>query len=221
LNKIRANEAGDASKELRALSPLLYSIQSNDNLFKVPQGYFKTLPDTMLQKIGEETAAEEIAHLSPLLSGVQQKNVFTVPEGYFDSFFDDIQSELKPQAKVISLGKRRNTFMKYAVAAAITGVMALTIFKFTGNTGSKNLVMPDYAAQGLKIKPANVDAELASLSNDDIANYLETNGENIDAKTLAGTTLDDKNLPSEDDYLLDDKALDNFLNNITADDLKN
>jgi len=219
LNRVKAEETNDASKELRALSPLLYSIQSADNLFSVPQGYFKNLPDAVLQKINEETAAEEITHLSPLLAGIRQKNVFSVPEGYFDNFYGEIAGELKPQAKVVSFGKRRN-IMKYAVAAAVTGIMAITVFKFTG-TDNKKLVMPEYAAQGLKIKPASVDAELAGLSNDDIVSYLEDNGSGIDASTLAATTLDEKNLPTEADYLLDDKTLDNFLNNVSVEQLKN
>src|SRR5436190_5416983 len=41
LSKIKAQNSDNASDELRALSPMLYSIQ-NENVFEIPAGYFNT-----------------------------------------------------------------------------------------------------------------------------------------------------------------------------------
>ena len=49
LTKIKNIEI-EPAEELRALSPMLYSVQ-NENVFEVPQGYFKNLPDTIVEKI--------------------------------------------------------------------------------------------------------------------------------------------------------------------------
>jgi len=49
LHKIK-NLPEDAARELRDLSPMLYSIQ-NENVFKVPSNYFKNLPYEIINKI--------------------------------------------------------------------------------------------------------------------------------------------------------------------------
>ena len=67
----------------------------------------------------------------------------------------------------------------------------------------------------------DVDKELDKVMDDDMIKYLETNGENIDAVSVASNTLNENDLPSQDDYLNDDKALDNYLDNINSGNLKN
>ena len=58
LQKIRSlNET--AEQELRALSPMLYSIQ-NENVFEVPSGYFKNLQNDILDKVVERPTAKVI-----------------------------------------------------------------------------------------------------------------------------------------------------------------
>ena len=54
---------------------------------------------------------------------------------------------------------------------------------------------------------------LNNLSQDDIANYLEKNGNDDDVAALS-SSIDENTLPSQDDYLSDDKTLDNYLNDI-------
>ncbi len=51
LNKIKSLSQ-DPAKELKALSPMLYSIQ-NENVFNVPIGYFRNLHDDILHKISK------------------------------------------------------------------------------------------------------------------------------------------------------------------------
>jgi hypothetical protein len=219
LAKIKAQDAADAATEINTLSPLLFSIK-NETTFEVPQGYFDSLADTVLQKIkaqDAEDAATEIRALSPMLYSIQNENVFEVPQGYFEGLSETVLNTVSPQVKVVSIKKRTTTFFKYAVAAAFTGVMAMGVFKFT-NTTKNEFTIPDYVTAGLQVQ--NVDQELASISDEEIVKFLEAGGTDVKAAIVANST-DENELPSQEDYLLDEKALDKYLNRINVDELKN
>ncbi|MGB4846001.1 MAG: hypothetical protein WBP16_16155 [Ferruginibacter sp.] len=218
MNKIKAQDAENAVTEIAALSPLLVVAQT-ENVYTVPEGYFDSLADSVLQKINTidvEDAGTEIRTLSPMLYSIQNENVYEVPQGYFQNSADQVLANIKPQPKVVTMQRRSSNFFKYAVAAAFIGVMALAVFKFTGETGDK--ILPDYVTAGMQIE--NVDQELAKISDADIVKYLEANGTDINAAFVANS-VDDNELPSQEDYLLDDKALDKYLNSINLDDLTN
>ena len=186
----------------------------------VPAGYFDTLAGSILAKIKTQQAddaATEIRVLSPMLYGIKNEHVFEVPAGYFDGLSNDILNKVKWQPKVITMQRRSRTFFKYAVAAAFTGVMTLGVLKFTGNTNNK-IDLPDYVTAGLKV--GDVDQELAKISDAEIVNYLEANGTDVKAAYVANS-IDKNELPAQEDYLLDDQALDKYLNSINLDNLKN
>lgn len=219
LSKIKVQENTEtAASELRALSPMLYSIQG-DNVFEVPHNYFHHLPAVTMHRINKETVADELKILSPVLFGIQNKNVFEVPQGYFESFADNMMAKVQPQeTKVISMGRRSSSFMKYAVAAVFTGIMALGVLKFTDGTTTTS---DPALKEGLQIAASKTfDEELDKLTDADIVNYLQANGESLDVATLANN-IDEKDLPAQGDYLMDEKTLDNYLNGITENDLKN
>jgi adenylate kinase len=218
LNKIKAQDIENAATEIQALSPVLSGLQ-NKNIFETPVGYFDTLPDNVLQKIKTQhtkDAAAELRTLSPMLYSIQNENVFEIPQGYFEKLGDAVLNKVKPQPKVITMQRRSSTFLKYAVAAAFTGVMALGVFKFTGKHSVKTL--PEYVTAGMQID--DIDGELAKISDADIVKYLEANGTDVKAAYVANS-VDENELPSQEDYLLDEKALDKYLNSINLDDLKN
>ena len=124
-------------------------------------------------KAAEPSAQEEIRSLSPMLYSVQGENVYEVPRGYFDNLAAELKEKVKPAAKVVPMRRRTATFMKYAVAAAFTGVMALGVFKFTGN---KNGKLDDVVLQGLEIAKTNtLEQEMNQLTDADIVKYLESN----------------------------------------------
>lgn len=219
LGKIKAQESEDAVTEISSLSPELFSIQ-HANTFEVPTGYFDTLADSILAKIktgADEDAATEIRALSPMLYSIQNKNIFEVPQGYFENLPGTVLDKLKPQAKVVMMQRHSSVFIKYAVAAAFTGVMALGVFKFTGN-GNKTTKLPDYVTAGLQVQ--DVDQELAKISDADIVKYLEASGTDVKAAVVANS-VDQHELPAQEDYLMDEKALDKYLNSINIDELKN
>ena len=210
----------NAVEEISELSPVLAGLQ-NKNVFTVPGGYFETVAGRLLAQLSttEATAAAELRALSPLLYSIQGENVFTVPRGYFEGLAGEINEKLKPApAKVITLRKRSNTFLKYAVAAVFTGVMALGVFKFTGD---KKVTLDDTVVAGLQIaKEKKVDEEINKLTDADIVKYLQSNGENIDMTSVTNL-IDEKKLPEQTDYLMDEQALDKYLDGLTTDDLKN
>jgi hypothetical protein len=215
LGKIKAL---DIEPEAENLSAALTAAKSK-NIFEVPAGYFESLAGSILTKIKTaeaEDAISEIRALSPMLYSIQNENVFEVPQGYFENLSAEVSDKVNPQPKVVQMQRRSSTFFKYAVAAAFTGVMALGVFKFAGT--DKKVVLPGYVTAGLKVQ--DVDQELAKISDDDIVKYLEANG--TDVKTaMVANSIDENELPSEEDYLLDEKALDKYLNSINVNDLKN
>lgn len=196
---------------------------SKENDSTVPAGYFDNLAGNILNRIKaeqDETAAAELRVLSPMLYSIQNENVFEVPNGYFNDLASEIVNKIKPQpAKLVVMHSRRSAFLKYAIAAVFTGVTILGVFKLT-QPATVNL---DAAVlNGLQInKEHSFDQEFAKVSDEDIIKYLEANGESVDAQTLANKTIDENELPSQADYLSDDKALDKYLDNINTDALKN
>jgi uncharacterized protein YihD (DUF1040 family) len=219
LNKIKAQET--AAEELSALSTVVAGISKQDVL-TVPVGYFEQLSTAVLNKVQMPVSAiDELNELSPVLSGIQKQQVFTVPDGYFETLPAQIVKAVLPQqAKVVSMGKRTTlTFVKYAVAAMFTGVMALGVYKYV----SPNKIAEDpTVASGKQIAKQNsFDEELSKVTDDDIIKYLQVNGENIDAQAVAANVVNENELPTQEDYLTDDKALDKYLDNVDLNDLKN
>jgi hypothetical protein len=213
LSKIKAQET-----ESNVLSAELANL-AGKNVYEVPQGYFETLSDSILAKIktqDSEDAATEIRALSPMLYSIQNENVFTVPQGYFENLSAEVLDKVKPLARVVTMQRRTSTFFKYAVAAVFTGAMALGVYKLTNPPIKDEL--PDYVTAGLKVQ--DVDQELAKISDADIVKYLEANGTDVKTAMIVGST-DNNELPSEEEYLLDEKALDKYLNTINIDGLKN
>ena len=192
-----------------------------ENLQSVPAGYFDTLSSEILTKIKREE--EENAEESTLLSSLKDKNVFTVPEGYFDNLSENIISKIdRPAAKVIPISSAKS-WWKYAAAAVVTGVIvvsSLQIFyrspdmtkNHTAVTQSSDL--PDYIQSSFQYKTAQqLDEGIASLSPDEIAKYLENNGNILDDEMLSND-VDPNALPSEIDYLSDENTLNKYLNSL-------
>lgn len=202
--------------QTEAVVPELLTSIAPANVFEVPGGYFDSVAASVMARIqaGKEAVAETRA-LSPVLDNIGNKNVYEIPAGYFEELPLAVMQQVSPKAKVVSMPKRSN-FFKYAVAAAFTGAVALGVFKFTGSPAKTEL--PAYVTAGLQVQ--DVDQELAKIADDDIVKYLEANG--TDVKTaMVANSVEDHELPAQEDYLLDEKALDTYLNSINVNDLKN
>jgi hypothetical protein len=212
MGKIKMQQA-TAEEEEQTLSPLLESLR-HKNVFEVPAGYFDGLAGAVTAKLGEDD--KEI--LPAVLQGLQTKNLFEVPQGYFENLADEITVKVKTApAKLVKMSWLRVT--KYAVAAAFAGAMALGVYKFTQPS---QVILGSVYREGVALsKDENkYNAAFENVSDETIVKFLETSGQDVDA-ALAATAVDEKELPTEDDLLLDDKTLDNFLNDIDDKSLNN
>lgn len=196
---------------------IVNSAQKQDTT-DVPQGYFENLADTILTKIKQEdNVSEELRRLSPMLYSVQNEKVYTVTKNYFEQLHTELMEKVQlQQAIVTTMHKRNFTFIKYAVAAVFTGIITFGAFKFT--TTNK---LDDTTKQGLAIAKNNsFDIELNKLTDEDIVKYLSNSSTDADVALLINV-VDENELPTQEDYLIDEKALDNFLDNVNLEDLKN
>jgi hypothetical protein len=199
---------------------------SGESTFGVPAGYFESLAGNILAKIksGEITATDELRELSAMLYSIQNENVYKVPKGYFDGVAENILKEVQPQqAKVVRMGKR-NGFLKTAVAASIVTMLAFGIYKVDKNFGSapntQVALLDPSILQGKNMGDLQFNATLDSLSTQEIASYLEKHNDEGDVASLT-SSLDVNSIPSQDDYIVDDKTLDNYLQELKTSSLKN
>jgi hypothetical protein len=220
LAKVKATYPESAEEELRGLSPMLSSLKSN--VFSVPDGYFESFAGGVterlkLQQANPESAGEELRDLSPMLYTLKN-NVFSVPDGYFESFAGDVVRRLKPQrAKIISM-KRRDSWWKYAAAAVVIGVIAVSSLQLFNSSPDLNTEgLPGYVKASFQYKTEDdLNAGIAKLSDDDIVKYLEKNGNITDNALLTNDDIDVSEMPSETDYLTDENTLNTYLNKIDA-----
>ncbi len=179
----------------------------------VPEGYFEGLAGEIMGKIKAGMVVED--ERSALLDGLKHINVYQVPLGYFDNLAAVILNNLPQPAKVVAM-KQRSSFFKYAAAAVITGILGLSIISLLDKTENGDETMQPFtvmAQANVILKTNSFDQVLSTVSDDDIVNYLQNNGEDVNAALVASVT-DDKNLPDEVEYLTDDQTLNNLLNEL-------
>lgn len=186
---------------------------------KVPEGYFDNLADNILLKIKQEklqTAKEEMETLSPVISGIGNKNIFKVPTGYFDEALWTATTKAAP-AKVVTINFRKRV-LQYAAAAAVTLLISLTVFNYynKSNTQIENGVAQAAQTEAVMAQAKQIinndsfDEVLKQLPENEIENYLEDRGLDVQA-ALVASSIEAKDLPSAEDYLFNENALSDFL----------
>ena len=177
------------------------NIEGKTDKLTVPEGYFENLSTSILNKIKEvnESPSDELRKLSPMLYSIQNENVFEVPAGYFRNLEYDILDKVKPQTKVVEM-KRRDSIWKYAAAAVVTGVIGLSSLMMYNTQRS---TQPNEAS-------TSINAAIEKLSDEEIINYLEKTGTDVDNEALA-SGIDANTLPESTDYMLDEETLDTYL----------
>jgi hypothetical protein len=185
----------------------------------VPEGYFDQLAGNILSKIKAQqqlSPADELRQLSPMLYSIQGSNVFEVPAAYFNNIADAVINQLHPEATVVKMSWR-SSFVKYAAAAVVVSFITLSIFKFANKSSSPDkqnniaaVVLDPSIQKGKMMNDQQFNEALNNLSADDIAGYLEKNGNESDIAELS-INIDDNSLPKQDDYLVDKTALEKFL----------
>lgn len=182
---------------------------------EVPDGYFSNLSDDILSKIktqNEQSVAEELNALSPLLAGISKSNVYDVPAGYFETFTVQTRKTFA-ETKVISMFNRK-VWMQYAAAAVVFVLIAFGInfFSNQSNITNENTIVPK------SLTDEQFNNELAQISDDEIINYLNQTADSKDAVTIA-TLIDKSELPDEADYM-DDEFLNSVMKELEKTDNK-
>jgi hypothetical protein len=189
MNRIRAMEASNAGEELGYLSPLL-SNTTKQMPYSVPQGYFDGLEKTMLQSVlkSNETAKEEIETLSPLLSGLKKEisarphrsdGPYSVPAGYFENL-GIAAKEVSPEVKVIPFTNRK--WFRYAAAAVVTGIMAITgILIYQKNNSSE---------KSLARLEKKINKEIKKASDKELDDFLQYTDAGLDGTEKASVNPD-------------------------------
>ena len=188
------------------------------NVMDIPHGYFDSLADNILAKIKlaqPVSVAQELKNLSPTLTATGNDNVFKVPPSYFQDLPEIILSQVNRPAKVVTM-KIRSSFARYAAAAIVSGILGLSLFSLLDNKASTETtpLTASVLVDGKKILQTNsFDSVLETVSDDEIVGYLQNSGQDVNA-ALVASTLDSKELPAADDYILNDNTLKNFMDKL-------
>lgn len=194
------------SDELKTISPLLAGIEKI-NVFSVPEGYFDALSNNILLRC--DTVSE--------IAG------FTVPDGYFDGLADQILARIRKEesaspTKVVAMPRRRN-ILRYAAAAMVTGIMATSGWWIVNQTKDQNgekAAVNAYIKESRKYNSVQkIEEGIDKIPDEAIISYLEATGTDADNELLANN-INEQELPSQTDYLLNEKTLDTYLNEIDS-----
>ena len=184
------------SNELESLSPLLAGM-SRKMPFSMPDNYFNEAIAGLPGMVADE-------QLPDFLLEVGKSMPYQVPVAYFDDLSGRVKARLslKEPAKVISFAPRK--LMRYAVAAAVAGIMAIGgIVYFSGKGSTSSPDSEEWVANNLK----NVSTEELEefINTADISTTLAKN--EGDGKTEVRNMLND----------VSDKELENFLEEVPTD----
>jgi len=213
------NETGDG------FSVLLNDL-SKKNVFEIPVNYFDSLGTDLLSKINSiENNAAELQHIAPLLSSCNKENLGEIPAGYFNNLSATVLKKIagKRPGKVVTMAGRLS-FIKYAVAALFIGAISMIAFNYYNKPA--NINTNEFAAldssieKGKAMNETKFNETLNSLSQEDIINYLQKTGTEADVNLLS-SSINENIVPSQEEYLLNDKTLDNFITDVEAGQLNN
>lgn len=124
--------------------------------FKAPEDYFEHLSNKVLTNLEQDTAIDQ-----PFKSLPQE-----VPAGYFDALPGNILNRVKTATPVVNLQPRKKSWVKYAVAAILTGLIALS--------GITYFTKSDQAGDGTASVDAQVSKSLQSVSEQKLEQMVNT-----------------------------------------------
>lgn len=170
-----ADEALSPEEELSALSPLLSGLNKKMP-FEAPAGYFAGLTENVVSGAKAiDFVNEELENLPPVLAGLKHKQVYQVSAGYFEQLPDQVLARVKTSAKpakVVSFGAGKK-LMRFAVAAVLTGLVAIGAWWFTGNSGSQ--------------KTDGVVAEVNKMTTEELQSYVDNQTAALPSADLLAT----------------------------------
>ena len=187
-----------SSEELEEIAPFLASLPKKMP-FSVPNSYFSETTEGLSDWVKEESLPQF------LKTGKQMP--FSVPDGYFESLPGIILKKVNPrEAKVIPISSSRK-WMRYAVAAMIAGIIAVSSILYFGNNNQA-------------IDPASeshewVATKLKNVPNKELDEFL--NATYINSSALANTNAPDKTEVRKLLKDISDSEINKFLEEVSID----
>jgi hypothetical protein len=193
LSKVKGEVPVSASEEIAQLSPLLAGI-SRRLPYSVPDNFFQS-------NIENSEAFTSENEESLVLSFISKEMPYKVPTGYFANFPETVVEKLSDRGtKVVPMVKRK--WMRLAIAATVTGIMAISGFFYFNNRGANTTTDPVTA-----VKKASTE-ELNDFIKSTVVNVT---GNNV--PVTAKNTTETKKLFND----VSDKELDAFLSQMPTD----
>ena len=197
LAKIKGEMPVSASEEIAQLSPLLAGI-SRKSPYSVPDDYFQSNIDSLNTFTSE---SEE----SLVLSFIDKEMPHRVPTGYFANLPEQILEKVSGRdSKVIPLMKRK--WMRLAVAAMVTGIIAISGIVYFNNRGGNTAPAGDPTVAVKKASTQELNDFLKTTTLVDVNDMSKT--------TATTPKTERKNLFND----VSDKELQAFLNQVPTDD---
>ena len=169
------NRRKEIPDELKDIAPSLAGIDFQQP-YKVPAGYFESLPEQIMLRIRLENAvspSEELEIISPFLSSFTKKMPFSTPEGYFDTLTPGIRTANsegnREPARVIKMFQPRRTF-RLAAAAATVGIIGIAAWLFMREPATNQ-----YATKTDVEVQNELKNTVGEISENELANFVEAN----------------------------------------------
>ena len=203
-------------EKLNAVIPAAIPVMND-----VPANYFNNLPSIILAKIKASDKAAAADDIIPLLQfDAKSTNVFDVPPGYFETLPAAIMARINEsgKVKVVSISTYKRV-LKYAVAAILMSAVALGTYRYFDNpvknvqSSDIKITLDPAIEAGKQMNETVFNETLNGLSESAISAYLENNSEDSDIAMLT-SALVEGNLPEQDDYLINENTLQNYLDKI-------
>lgn len=196
--------------ELNEISPYMAGLSRN-NPFTIPEGNFQILPDSiMLQIKTSSLTADSTTTLAP---GVSGESHWQIPEGYFDEFAEKMLVRMRREAHQHRPMTGRVFFMRYAMAAAFTGLLGLSLFSLMDQRSTEPDLREIMTEANRMMEDRSVEEALNTLQEEEIIAFLEENGHDVETALVANAASRSE-LPEEFDYLSNENTLDDFLDEI-------
>jgi len=195
LAKIKGEIPVSAMEELVQLSPFLAGIPKKMP-YAVPENYFQS-------NIEDLTAFTSQNEESLVLSFIDKQMPYEVPVGYFANVPDQVLEKISDRARIVPLMKRK--WMRLAVAAVATGIMAVSGIVYFNNRGGNSAASdPVTAVKKASTKELNDFIKTTAVTDDKAQVTVNTNNPKTETKKLFAD--------------VSDKELESFLDQMPTDD---
>jgi hypothetical protein len=204
LTKIK--DTKDSGAELDTVPNFLTAIQHN-NVYTVPKNYFDETVNSIQHNISSQGISVQLAQ-------VHNNSTLTIPEGYFKNLPYQILHKVGKNntTKIVQL-KPLNAWYKYAAAAIFISIVTIGIYQLSNKNNIHTQILEASIEKGKSMDDVKYTETLNNLTEEDIAAYLSKTSTEADVANISNS-IEENNIPTETDFLTDEKTLENFLSDI-------